>query len=535
MSKKSELSSANKLSIYLIKEKYIKHEEILKDIGTLKPVKLENIGVFYFNNSQKYKPAWVKRFFHESLGDTGDFFNASSKGLLLVEVNITNQNKRIFAIPFGYGRHFLEKGVYEERFGLKTTLNIVDPDNLRKIDKKNMSIVPKDTSEQLTKAGLITNFGIDIEQDLIVAITGKSNNLNDFGNTVSGKEALSVSVKRDINSIVEFLRKCYKRYGSDDYKKHFDWIDRIAQVKGIKLLDSLNEELIQNFTNNTDEKTWMAVPEIIEWHDIQGFKYKKIRGDLKQDICIEDFLSSLYDNRKQSLNIDVLKQRKVYGINAENGEVQYEWKVYNCIYSEITRVRGTFLLSNGNWYEIKKEYADRIRADFVRFRNNGCSIKLPSYRHKNEGEYNKKVPKIDDKYCCMDRDLISHGGGRSKIEFCDLITKDKKLIHVKRYGGSSVLSHLFNQGLVSGELLGDEQFRKKVNEKLHKINDSPNFRVNGTLSDYEIIFAIISSVKGDLEIPFFSKVSLLNVKKRLTSYGYKVSMLKIPTEEQADT
>ena len=104
----------------------------------------------------------------------------------------------------------------------------------------------------------------------------------------------------------------------------------------------------------------------------------------------------------------------------------------------------------------------------------------------------------------MDRKMINHGGAHSKIEFCDLITKDKKLIHVKHYGGSSVLSHLFSQGLVSGELfLGDSKFREKVNAKLpdgFKITDT---KVRPISSHYEIIFGIISSSTKRLGNPVF--------------------------------
>ncbi len=134
----------------------------------------------------------------------------------------------------------------------------------------------------------------------------------------------------------------------------------------------------------------------------------------------------------------------------------------------------------------------------------------------------------------MDKKLITHGGGYSKIEFCDLYTKDKKIIHVKQYGGSAVLSHLFSQGIVSGELLlAGSEFRKKVNEKLlnsHKFSN-PNNKPNP--SDFQIIFAIISSSSKQLEIPFFSKVSLRNAKRRLETYGYKVLLHKISTGEQS--
>lgn len=52
----------------------------------------------------------------------------------------------------------------------------------------------------------------------------------------------------------------------------------------------------------------------------------------------------------------------------------------------------------------------------------------------------------------MDRQLISYGGGASRIEFCDVLSDSGQRIHVKQYSGSSVMSHLFNQGLVSASI-----------------------------------------------------------------------------------
>jgi uncharacterized protein (TIGR04141 family) len=119
----------------------------------------------------------------------------------------------------------------------------------------------------------------------------------------------------------------------------------------------------------------------------------------------------------------------------------------------------------------------------------------------------------------------------SKIEFCDLLTNNKKIIHVKKYGGSSVLSHLFAQGMVSGELfIGDKKFREKVNKGLPESHRIENTEDRPIASDYEIIFAIISSLDKDLDIPFFSKVNLRSAKRRLGAFGYKVSLQKIKTE-----
>ena len=523
----SNRTPTNRLSIYLVKKGYTEHKDILKNLDELESIELKNVGRFYYKKSDSFKPTWINNFFHKSLGDDDDLFNASSKGILLVEIDI-DKSKRIFAIPFGYGRFFLEGGICEERFGLKTVLNIIDQDSIRKIDRKNMSIVPKNTSEQLAKVGAITHFGIDIEEDLVASITGSSKeDQTDFGERVTGKESLSVSVKRDLRSIKDFLIKCYERYKSNDYKENFPWIDQIAEVKDKKNLDELDNGMINSFKKRV-ENTWIAVPEVIKWENIKGFRYKERTGELKEDIYIEDFLNSLSDKQIENLNVASLKKKKVYCINSENEEVGDTWKVYNCIYSEIKISDGTFILSNGRWYRIEENFSKKISQKFSEFKEAGCSINLPEYKHENENAYNQAVPEENDEFYCMDRDLISHGGGHSKIEVCDLIHKDKKLIHVKRYGSSNVLGHLFLQGFVSGEALAlDEQFRGKVNQKLNSDFKIKNSGGRFKASEYEIIFAIISQLQDSLEIPFFSKVSLLNIKKKLENYGYKVSILKI--------
>lgn len=536
----------NKLSIYLIKDSYSDHGSILKNFDKLTKEEIKNgteiIGTLYFGDSHLFEPSWIKDFFGSSFENNKEqntqnenrklkLFNASSKAVLLIE----HQNK-IFAIPFGYGWNLLNHGVWEERFGLKTTLNAVDANNLRRIDKKNMSSIPNDTSEQLSREGIAADFGIDIEQDLIQSITGKSKDKT-FGKSITGKDALSVSVKVDLAGIKEFLESCHQKHLSNDYKTDFGWIDQIAEIKDPTLTEKLDGKLIENIKNNQVEKTWMAVPELVDWADVSGFSYKNSASDTSRqdDIRLPDFLDSLSEDDKNNLSVEILKRKKIFCFSAQNDQIKHQWSAYNCLYCETKDDNNekTYLLSNGKWYEIEKDFSKQVDTDYQELRNQTSSFVLPVYQHKNENDYNEKIAQNDNQFCCMDRKNISHGGCYSKIEFCDLLTKDKKLIHVKHYGGSSVLSHLFSQGVVSGELfIADKDFRQKVNEKLsdsHKINNPEN---RPTASEYEVIFAIISSSDKDLEIPFFSKVSLRNAKRRLETYGYKVALQKIKTEKQ---
>ena len=107
---------------------------------------------------------------------------------------------------------------------------------------------------------------------------------------------------------------------------------------------------------------------------------------------------------------------------------------------------------------------------------------------------------------------------------------------MKIYSKSSVLSHLFAQGFVSGQLLQmDSEFREKVIKILN-----PAFK--GLLSKeqspdkdaFTIVYAIISDTEGDdLRLPFFSQVNVNNTAKMLRGMGYKVELLKIKWDPAA--
>jgi len=126
----------NKLSIYLIKQECSLIEDIFKDHEGLESENIDNIGDFYFGDSHVSPPSWIKKFFGSSFNNnTNDdhlkIFTASSKAVFLTTVE-----DRVFALAFGYGHTLLKPGAWEERFGLKVAINVIDSDNLRSIDKK---------------------------------------------------------------------------------------------------------------------------------------------------------------------------------------------------------------------------------------------------------------------------------------------------------------------------------------------------------------------------------------------------------------
>ena len=332
----------------------------------------------------------------------------------------------------------MQDDVIEDRFGLKVVLNAVDPESLRSIDKTALGSVPKQSREQMSRASTADTFGIDIEQDLVKAVTGRSRDPQ-LGKTISGRDALSASVKVDVTEIKEFLRSCLAQYQSQAYKTNFGWIDQIRDIRDPKIIAHLDAELVTRLKANSLDKIWMAVPEIVDWVDVKGFRYaRRKRADLKPDLDVSDFLTAL---EGEEVSLDLLKGTRIYVISARSDEAFDHWSAFKCLYAEIERGDKLFVLNNGRWYEIDKTFTAEVAREFNRIPES--TIVLPDYAHVDEGAYNEALPAAVTGSHCMDQKMIEHGGGHSKIEFCDLATVDKRLIHIKRYSGSTQLSHLF--------------------------------------------------------------------------------------------
>lgn len=526
-------SKTNRLSIYLIKTEFDNPESILKDINSSSSLSFDENGTstLYTKDSFDHPPQWIEKFFLKSAEDF-NLNNSSSQAILLVKIKTDDITSRHFAIPFGVGHHMLKSGVIEERFGLKVVLNTVDENQLKSICKQNMTNVPKQSTEQISRNSIIADFGIDIEQDLVLGVTGKSKD-EEYGKTITGRDPLNVSVKVDINTIKDFLKKCYEQYNKVDYKTNFGWIDQIAEIKSSSLIKKLNEGIIEKAKQKDFEKLWMAIPEIIDWDDVEGFNYSYANDTEKyDDIFIQSYLAGLFpDDDYSHLLIDTFTKNDVLCYSSTTETIKYQWKAFNCLYCEIEKENDTYLLTNGKWYKIETNFVKQINDEYQGILKKECLLNLPEYSHKNEGDYNNSVANESSDIFLMDKKDIPYGGGYSRVEFCDLFTLNKELIHIKIYGGSSVLSHLFNQGLVSGELFkAEKDFRDQVNNKFpdkFKLKDTKTINT----SDYKVIYAIISYVDKDLDIPFFSKVSLKNAKKRLETIGYNVYLIKVPVQK----
>ena len=225
----------------------------------------------------------------------------------------------------------------------------------------------------------------------------------------------------------------------------------------------------------------------------------------------------------RDLTISFLKHKYVSAYNA-NGELRYRWPYYKCFYSEIEHDNKLYMLNAGSWYQVENDYKTQIEAIY----NNTpiSNLALIDYNHDDEGAYNEALANSSQTFFLMDKKLIPSGVAGNGIEFCDVYDQSGKMIHVKKYGGSQVIGHLFNQGLVSARMLFDQTFRTEVNNRLPDGWDVP---MDGfTPRHYEVVYGIISKKRDERpHIPLFSKVVFHDIYHTLTGFGYGVSLKAI--------
>lgn len=508
--------SKNRLSILLVKKNTLAEMIIKQQEG----VYHEQIAgcEFYYKHSITSTPKWVEKFFNNQLACSDRLKSTSSAGVLLVERTYDDE-RRTFAVCFGYGRSLLVPACIEERFGLITTLNTVNPHELRSLDISRLDTSALKNRIQSSKLAAVADFEFDVEKSLLRQATGISSD-EEMGKSVSGSDSFSISVEADIQTIGEVLDRCYNKYKSEEYRGAFSWIDHIQPLKKGELIDTLDALLLERIQDENDQSTWLAVPDIIDWEGISVLKFED-DGEEYEDILMETFRQEVLRGRE--LTITYLKHKYVSAYNA-NGDLEYKWPYYRCLYSEIEHEHKLYMLNAGSWYQVENDYKTQIESVY----DNAplSNLHLIDYSHDDEGAYNEALANSSPSFSLMDRSLIPSGVAGNGIEFCDVYEQTGKMIHVKKYGGSQVIGHLFNQGLVSARMLFDQTFRTEVNNRLPAGWGMP---MNGfTPSSYEVVYGIISK-KHDARphIPFFSKVVFHDIYQTLRGFGYEVKLKAI--------
>ncbi|MBX3513045.1 MAG: TIGR04141 family sporadically distributed protein [Xanthobacteraceae bacterium] len=512
------------LSIRLISEDAKTENSILKTGLGLRSVGIKGKAgsKIFFQATATKTPKWLPRVNAIAEKPVANLFNAQASALLLLKVD-----KRYFAVSFGSGWAWLEGSAVERRFGLLAALNCIGEEQIKVVDAQQIDTLALSKRSQVSHSSEIAAFGLDASRDLMQAVMGKPKD-SSIGSSITGADALRLVAKLDLSDIDKKCSELLKLSKSKEYQKRYSWIDNIEQVKNPDQKEKLDQLLVKSINEKETDRLFLSPPRI---RDIMtDEEYRLPFGDKDDepdyDLEIEKLLPRLY--AKPPIKIDLLKKNHIDVFI--NDSPAGRFSIYSALVFEVKSGSSLFCLIDGTWFKVASSHVEEVnkKIDAIKVSN----IDLPKAKKgEKEKEYNTRASQ-EKNLLFLDEKLIVYGGGQSRIEICDLMSDKPEYVHVKKSGGSQVLSHLFNQGVVSGQSLMDLPFRKLckqyVTGKYWPHLEDGKFSANKST----VVFALIMSKPKNIPtgLPFFSKQTLANANDQLSRFGYKVEIIGIGVE-----
>jgi len=517
------------LRTFALRAGFTEPRDILKDSGGCTPHEISvggrRIGTLFVKDARWTRPQWLDFFDQVPEIRTLDLRNRSHSAILLVEAA-----GRTFALAFGYGYSMIEPAAIKRRFGLRAALNLVDPEQIRSMDRKRLESVAMYTREQAGRGSGLNAFTIDAERELLRSITGASKDKG-LGTRVSGKDAFAITGRAELGEVLEKVASWHELSQKEEYKGSFLWVDNIAEERESATIVNLERTLEARIRDSDLEKIWLMPPEILDWADVDGFRFRNKKRPLCQELDFGTYFADRY--RKQSeASIKKMKKDKVLIQSNETGTADPRWSVYGCLYAEVKLDDDLYILDESQWYRVDREFANEVVGFQSKIVDTGLS--LPPCEGEKEGDYNARVARESDgELKLMDQGTVSSGRGRGTVEVCDLYHPAQKVfVHVKKYSSSSTMSHLFAQGYVAAQsLLYHRGFQRRA---IDKFPDGGLPEGDFDPTEYEIAYAVIAKAgQEQVQLPFFSLVNLRTAAQTLERIGFKRTLTVIPNHPPA--
>ncbi len=507
------MAKSRPFSIYLLKQGYDATNSLKEDHkldAAISATRLPDGSQLFVLDAPETDVWWTGYF-----GVKAKIRQASKGALVFLPVD-----GRWFALSFGHVYQKLRDDCFEHDFGLRVTLNCVDPKKLRSTD----TLQPGDARRQRTQAPTesdLTFFDFDRNSSVLKSLTGKVKAQHKpLFKDATGASSLSIKSSATPKELTKLCEDLLALYSSEDYRKTFPDIQNISPVTDPEILSKLNESLLHALRSRS-QGLYLTIPDIIDFrkHSYYASFSGEGRSLLYPDVQLATYYEYLENNEFEiaTITLEDICRHHLHLVD-EDENVRERYTILRCLLFETSLgAKGhTYHLTETKWYRVENAYLQKMQNALDPL----CvDLNLPDFTHKDEGTYNISAVENNAALICMDKADISPTT-QTQIEPCDIygVVGDQAVFyHVKRSTHSSQLSHLFNQGVNAIEILKVES--ESVQKLLDIIENAvADAGMRATLSApvkeqrLKVVFGIIThkdpSLKS-LNFPLFSRMSLM--------------------------
>lgn len=489
-------------------------------------------GAFYWESRPPSPPPWVGYVTPALTALPASLRTSSASGLLVLRVA-----GRLFAITFGYARGFLDQSKIVRQFGLKVALNTIDPEHLRSLDTKTFESMVVAKNTQASRSTDLSAFGVDVARDILRAVTGRPRNER-FGRTIAGSDAVVLNVHGSVGDLPGLCVDLLASYQADTYKGRFGWVDDLSIVQDRDRVAELDERVVAELRARDTSTTHLATPDPLDWAEVEAFAIAGTGNLEYEDLDLDLYLANIDEPDLAVLTPALLRSRRIKVRYARSSNWAILWSLHQALVSEQELDGNLYVLIEGRWFEVSGSLSSRVDEFVDRLATS--PIDLPAARPgETEPEYNKRVAAVDAEHrLCLDAKILRPGGASSGIEFCDVLTSDGVMLHMKRKSRSSTLSHLFAQGVVAATaLLADSDFRLRLREEITRaVGDAPGWEAvipgpseTPVRSSFTVSFVVVANSARARNgwLPFFSRLNLMQQARSLDNLGLRYTLDRV--------
>ena len=440
-----------------------------------------------------------------------------SPGAVLV---IEDESGALWALTWGVGFQLLNQENIDFRFGTRVVARSALPTEIKSITKSVLDHRARVDHTILPGGSTIRGFGVDGYGEIVSRVDAKAEilGLTCEHSTVQlhATDALNLPLAKQPEKLIDDLHVLNKLLDGPVVRG----LESVEQLVALKpkdpLVAELDQRLAERLLGKSSEPLGMSWPHARVGISGQmasckisglGGRQTKISEDIPD---IDGVLKWLHGHdehsvlqRIRSIALQIHDEADPSSENAISPPLALRrWLAF-----EVREGASRYCFHDGSWYRMDDRYLDRIDNRVDEILSVPSSVVLPPWpQGTDERDYNISAARAVSGYS-LDRKLMktrlhSHG-----IEPCDIHVRPGTFIHVKRGRGSSDLSHLLAQTLVSWEALTyDETARTAWLEQVSEQAGSPVANV----SLDEVVIAIGKAKPITTKSLFtFSKVNLV--------------------------
>ncbi len=517
---KHDVELSNKELIRIDESKY--HSKQLDDMDKT---------ILFYRYTGGNPPRWYRKYLMQN---DKELLTRYALGLIFRNIEYDGKNRR-FAIAFGGADAMLNLQYFEPRFGLKIALNLAD--KIFSISKSSISTTMASIKETAVQDQELSDFIFDMEEDLLKGVVVKPKHKKLSNSNIRGNIGLSISTPLGFSSLDNLLEKCMDEYARDDYKTDYSFLDNIIEIdQKSDLIEMVFKIILEDLKAKDVGHVWFAPLDEVEWDYVESYSFYKRKLSKQRISSLPSVFSINYDSIYDYLKNDIaiisdLKDLHNYKISINTTDDRYDdkkWDFFDCMYASVSFDDKHYVLSEGHLYQIKKDLYDNYQKDYAKLKV--FQSLQDGIKNQHEREYLENTCKNNSNLLLMDLKLVYKG--RGKYEPCDIFnTENNSFIHVKRYGSSKILSHLFAQAAVSANLFMNDRCRRDIIDKMNQLvsvmqKTTPTTSFDDIkYSDCTVIMAIITEKDipqtGKANIPFFSMINVVRTAQQIKDWGYK--------------